>query len=115
MPAARARRFNAASRSAIGCAWVRSLSPPGYSMSLITSMSTSASGASSGALPCRSGFFAGFTLSIVPSDAIASDLGGPRASEEHAGHTPGRLAVLQRHLAIDDGGGNAFRLLHEAA
>src|SRR5581483_4713421 len=57
--AACARRFSAASRSAIGRACCSSASPPGNSRSLITSISRSATSAVSGALPCRSAFWAG--------------------------------------------------------
>ena len=38
-----------------------------------------------------------------------------RPAQQHARHAAGRVAVLQRHLAVDHDGGDALRLLHQPA
>src|SRR6266545_5968681 len=81
-PAALARRFSSASRAAIGRACTSKRSPPGNSMSLITSISTSAAGALSGALPWRSGFFAGIHIDCT---ALRDGGGGEAVGFEAAG------------------------------
>src|SRR5262247_1266696 len=69
---------------------------------------------------CRSAITAGTPR--MPARASATPprtrrLGRSRggAAEQLAGRVAGGLAVLQRHLAVDDGGGDALGLLDEAA
>src|SRR5436190_15266501 len=59
MPAVRARCLSASRRAAIGRAWRASASERAYSMSLMTTMRSRATGELSGTLPWRSTFLAG--------------------------------------------------------
>src|SRR5262245_56940482 len=100
MPAVWARRLSASRFLAMGKANCSSSSASGSSRSLITSMSSNAAWALSGAFPCKSAFFARIDAYLV----VLSELQSPC----HDGH-------LQPSSPLPEAAATAVELMHAGA